>query len=392
MKPLSPAMKRVLIDAVTNGERDGRYHLRGYTPRTLGALDDRGLIAFWGELGAILNTEGVRVATDLATDAALTAAAEDMAAIKASIDDMMTMMAPKVTPEQANADTPTVPPLEIPTPADVTRMILAGDDAGLQAAADALHAANGEMPPTVKCGCEHTAHFDDNPGGRTGHAYQAVSAGNLSHPNVGPICTPCAKGCLADYAAEIVPTSQADMVAEIEALLVPVGWDSISAGPEIPAVVSGPASADPALTVHTVYTDALKPGMVVKPVNGIWEDGRTLTAIHDTRMYGDFHLAFSDGMMFRHSRDSLWQIMNPPTSVIHIGTWRDSCASWGCPGCYVAPDAPSEPERVHYQVRRGGRWVTQVARLTTAQAARYASRAGRLVDVATGRPVLILAR
>lgn len=50
------------------------------------------------------------------------------------------------------------------------------------------------------CGCEHTAHFVDEFGPQTGHAYQGVAAGGKSHPAVGPVCDGCAETCLAGYA------------------------------------------------------------------------------------------------------------------------------------------------------------------------------------------------
>jgi hypothetical protein len=49
----------------------------------------------------------------------------------------------------------------------------------------------------IKCGCEHTNHFDDQYGPQIGHDYMSVPAGKKAWWPVGQICDECANTCLS---------------------------------------------------------------------------------------------------------------------------------------------------------------------------------------------------
>lgn len=245
MKPLSPAMKRALIDAMA----DPQDILPGNTNgRTIDALDERGLI--YRDNAYVmpvyrLNKAGMEAAGKL-------------------------LPATEAMPEQASTEAmpEPVPPLEIPIAADVTPLILAGDDAGLQKAADAVAAMlNGS---TV---------IDTVDGKRQN-------------------CCRCLK------------------------------------------------------TVSTYRTIA-----------------RTLPAMG---AYPEFP-----------------QRMNfCPACAAKAPEFAGEAAQ--APRRWEPIGATANTTRLDYQVRRGGRWVTMVYRLTVEQARRYAKRAGRLVDAMTGAPVLAI--
>lgn len=57
----------------------------------------------------------------------------------------------------------------------------------------------------VRCGCEHTSHFNDDEGSQTGHEYQAVPAGDRAARYVGPVCNECARTCMADHLIKDAP-------------------------------------------------------------------------------------------------------------------------------------------------------------------------------------------
>ncbi len=447
MKTLTPAMKRALINALDSN----KHMLFGVHPRTLGALDARDLITWWGALNMpTLNAAGIALAESLtgkaapvslieqaeiaagahfanatsedvarhdgqgqtykASEAALRAAivaaypacnvervvgvwiecnesiaycvdvaqreAAEQAAyeIQSQLEDVAYLVgkdgsegdrAMFRTIHADNAEALAmlrageldaanlaqggwVTPVGTPSPADVTRMILAGDDAGLQTAADAVIAAI-----TERQFCRVAPHHSCTP------------AVTLTFRNGAGRLHWCAEHA-ADAEAYRADSDQAD---------APHGWES-TATPTVSGFTPITLPADAMEVCEAAQSAGLvitEPGYVDCRVIYIRKPdshmGRTVVTVVAYRS-GD--LSFHDGTDAGLTRDAALTLVRSfdPATRVHVGTFREACSAHGCPGCpvpapvadHTIPMVPADAREASYGITHKSQYVYRTSK------------------------------
>ena len=311
MKPLTPTMKRVLIDALNTPN----YALHGVQSRTIQALDDRGLIKAWGNAGtSVLSANGVSMAQSLADGSAWEVEVTIPAA--APVKSRKLSKAQRTALEQA-ADNG--------QPAGTTiQHVLAtlrgwgelNQDNRITAAG--LAVIGRTVPVSLIDQAEAAAAVESVPAPlpadtTAGRAAQLNLASEYRRFLTGRKETPATALALAHAHATLgQPGAMADRTDEQSDFTYDLPFN----------VYGEPASRN---VRATPYNGDI---MITDTVNGVT---RELCSV----------ARYMTGQLARRAIVVLRERVHKAWTAIHIGTFRESCASHGCAGCPTTTAIPA---------------------------------------------------